>query len=453
MDLFEAAAERDQVHAPLAERMRPRTLDEVVGQDALLAPGKPLRRAIDQGRLPSMILWGPPGVGKTTLARLLARHMQGQFVGQSAVQCGVKEIREIVEQARRLQVERRQRTLLFLDEIHRFNKAQQDALLPHVERGTVTLVGATTENPSFEVNAALLSRCRVYVLQSLDEDGLIAILRRALLDAGQGLGALGIAPDDQALRTLAAASWGDARRALLALELACEDAADRGEKALSVEGVERVLAEKVLLYDKAGEEHYNIVSAFIKSLRGSDPDAAAYYLARMLEAGEDPRFVIRRMVIFASEDVGNADPGALALAVATLQAYEFVGLPEAVLPLTQCATYLALAPKSNSALTTYAAARHAVRERGPLPVPLHIRNAPTDLMKKLGYGGGYKYPHDFDGHYVAERYLPEAIAGERIFQPGPSPREQEMQRRLETLRRSEAQRGDTEAAEKKTPTS
>ncbi len=445
MDLFEAAAERDQVHAPLAERMRPRTLDEVIGQDQLLAPGKPLRRAIDGGRVPSMILWGPPGVGKTTLARLLADHMEGDFVAQSAVLCGVKDIREITAEAHRKLTQQRRRTLLLLDEIHRFNKAQQDALLPHVERGTVTLVGATTENPSFEVNAALLSRCRVYVLESLDEEALSEILQRALNDRDRGLGHTRLDAEDKALKTLAAASWGDARRALMALDLACEDAVERGEDTLTVVGVERVMAEKVLLYDKAGDEHYNVVSGFIKSLRGSDPDAAAYYLARMLEAGEDPRFVIRRMVIFASEDIGNADPQALVLATAALQAYEFVGLPEAVLPLTQCATYLALAPKSNSALTTYAAARKAVREHGPLPVPKHIRNAPTSLMKKLGYGEGYKYPHNFDGHYVAESYLPEALVDQEIFRPGESEREREAVARLEALRAKQAV-GDKEGS-------
>ena len=433
-DLFEAAAERDLVNAPLAERMRPRSLDQVMGQEQLLGEGRPLRRAIAAGRVPSMVLWGPPGVGKTTLARLLAAHIDARFEGQSAVSCGVKEIREIVAAARRRLNERRRRTLLFLDEIHRFNKAQQDALLPHVERGTVTLVGATTENPSFEVNAALLSRCRVYVLEPVHEEALIALLLRALEDKEHGLGRMEIEADERALKTLAAAAWGDARRALMGLELACEDVADRGEHVLDAAGVEQVLAEKVLLYDKGGEEHCNVISAFIKSLRGSDPDAAVYYLARMLESGEDPRFVIRRMVIFASEDVGNADPGALALAVDTLHAYELVGLPEAVLPLTQCATYLALAPKSNSALTAYAAARRAVREHGPLPVPKHIRNAPTSLMKSLGYGAGYRYPHNFDGNYVAERYLPDAIRDQRLYQPSASGCEAELGKRLEEQR-------------------
>ena len=434
MDLFEAAAERDQSFAPLAERMRPRTVDEVIGQDHLLGPEKTLRRAIDAGRIPSIVLWGPPGVGKTSLARLLARHIDAHYEGQSAVLCGVKEIRAIVAEARTRLNHHRRRTLLFLDEIHRFNKAQQDALLPHVERGTVTLVGATTENPSFEVNAALLSRCRVHVLKPLDEEALVAILMRALNDPKRGLGLMKIEASDEALRTLAAASWGDARRALSVLELACEEANSRAEEKLDVEGVERVMAEKVLLYDKSGEEHYNIVSAFIKSLRGSDPDAAAYYLHRMLEAGEQPRFVIRRMVIFASEDIGNADPGALSLAVDTLRAFDFIGMPEAALALTQCATYLALAPKSNSALTTYLAARKVVRDHGPLPVPDHLRNAPTKLMKKLGYGEGYKYPHNFDGRYVAERYLPEALDGVEIFTAGKSERERSAMEALDALR-------------------
>ena len=422
------------VHAPLAERMRPHSLDEVMGQAHLLGEGKPLRRAIQAGRVPSMILWGPPGVGKTSLARLLAQHMNGQFVGQSAVLCGVKEIREIVAEARTALAQFRRRTLLFLDEIHRFNKAQQDALLPHVERGTVTLVGATTENPSFEVNAALLSRCRVYVLKALEEDSLLPLLQRALSDPERGLGKMQLSADEDALRTIAGSAWGDARRALMALDLACEEAVASGEQRLKVATVERVQAEKLLLYDKSGEEHYNIVSAFIKSLRGSDPDAAVYYLQRMIEAGEDPRFVIRRMVIFASEDIGNADPQALNTAINTLKAYEFIGLPEANLNLTQCAIYLALAPKSNSALTAYLAARKAVREHGPLPVPDHLRNAPTKLMKQLGYGEGYKYPHNFDGHYVAERYLPDKISDAQFYVAGEAPREQEQWRRLQTLR-------------------
>lgn len=434
-DLFSAAADRDLVHAPLAERMRPRSLDEVLGQGHLLDEGKPLRRAIQAGRVPSMILWGPPGVGKTSLARLLAKHMNGHFVGQSAVLCGVKDIRQIVADARILLTQQRRRTLLFLDEIHRFNKAQQDALLPHVERGTITLVGATTENPSFEVNAALLSRCRVYVLKGLDEEALLPLLRRVLADKERGLGNMALSADDEALKTLALSSWGDARRAILALDLASEEAAASGEKTISVAVVERVQAEKLLLYDKSGEEHYNVVSAFIKSLRGSDPDAATYYLQRMIEAGEDPRFVIRRMVIFASEDIGNADPMALNLAINTLKAYEFIGLPEANLNLTQCAIYLALAPKSNSVITTYLAARKAVKEHGALPVPDHLRNAPTQLMKSLGYGQGYKYPHNFDGHYVAENYLPDKLQGTAIFQAGNSEHELEMLERLESLRR------------------
>ena len=423
------------MHAPLAERMRPRSLDEVLGQGHLLDEGKPLRRAIQAGRVPSMILWGPPGVGKTSLARLLAQNMNGHFVGQSAVLCGVKDIRQIVADARILLTQQRRRTLLFLDEIHRFNKAQQDALLPHVERGTITLVGATTENPSFEVNAALLSRCRVYVLKGLDEESLLPLLRHALSDKERGLGDMELSADDEALKTLALASWGDARRALLALDLACEEAIASGEKTLTAAIVERVQAEKLLLYDKSGEEHYNVVSAFIKSLRGSDPDAATYYLQRMIEAGEDPRFVIRRMVIFASEDIGNADPQALNTAINTLKAYEFIGLPEANLNLTQCAIYLALAPKSNSVLTTYLAARKAVREHGPLPVPDHLRNAPTKLMKQLGYGEGYKYPHNFDGHYVADtRYLPDKISDAQFYVAGETPREQEQWRYLQTLR-------------------
>jgi putative ATPase len=416
-NLFAAAAAQDPRGKPLAERLRPQRLEDIVGQPKLLGEGQPLQRLLRGGQLPSMILWGPPGSGKTTLAQVLARCVDAAFESVSAVMSGIKELRAAIERAQERRNLHRRRTLLFIDEIHRFNKVQQDALLPHVESGVVTLVGATTENPSFEVNAALLSRCRVFVLEALSVEAIATLVRRALQDTERGLGKAGLEVSDEVVETIATAGNGDARRALTTLEVAAQLAQEEGTAVLTAQHVEGAAQQKTLLYDKAGEEHYNVVSAFIKSMRGSDPDAAVYYMVRMLEAGEAPRFILRRMVIFASEDIGNADPRALQVAVGALQAFELMGLPEGALPMTQAAIYLACAPKSNAVIAAYGAARKAVQQTGALPVPAKLRNAPTRLMKDLGYGNEYKYPHNFSGHYVVERYLPDALAEQTYYQP------------------------------------
>jgi putative ATPase len=421
---------------PLADRMRPRTLDEVVGQEHLLGPGRVLRAGIERGELHSMILWGPPGSGKTTLASLMAHVSGARFVAFSAVLSGVKEIRQVVADA---EAERRRDgkpTILFVDEIHRFNRAQQDAFLPHVEKGTIVLVGATTENPSFEVNGALLSRCRVYVLRGLGEDELVAIMRRALDDAERGLGARRPAVDDDALALMARLAGADARSALNILDLAVGMApVEAGQARVTETAIREAAQRKTLLYDKAGEEHYNLISALHKSLRDSDPDAALYWMTRMLESGEDPLYVARRLVRFASEDVGNADPAALALTLAARDAYDFLGSPEGELALAQATLYLALAPKSNAAYTAFDAARDDVRDRPAEPVPHHIRNAPTGLMRDLGYGRGYQYAHDAADARVDQEHLPEALRGRRYYHPTDRGLEAELGRRLAEWRR------------------
>lgn len=423
--------------APLADRMRPRTLEEFVGQEHLLGKGKMLRQAIESDHLPSMILWGPPGSGKTTLALVIASTTHCQFLSFSAVLSGVKEIKEVVKEAKDALRYEQKRTILFVDEIHRFNKAQQDAFLPHVENGTIILIGATTENPSFEVISPLLSRSKVFTLRALTEEEIGLILRRALSDEERGLGRYRAVLEPEVIQGIARLANGDARTGLNTLEMIVlttpPDAS--GIRRIQKENLEEALRKKAFLYDKAGEEHYNLISALHKSLRGSDPDAALYWLARMIESGEDPLYIARRMIRFASEDVGMADPQALQVALSAMEAFHFIGHPEGELALAQAAVYLATAPKSNSLYVAFGAAQRDVREKEAMPVPLHIRNAPTTLMKELGYGKDYKYPHDYPDHFVPEEYLPENLKGRIYYEPSDFGFEKEVKRRLEAWRK------------------
>jgi putative ATPase len=416
-ELFGSAAL--EAEAPLAERMRPGTLDGFVGQRGVMAPDKAVGRLLGTRRLQSLILWGAPGCGKTTLARLIAQETGAYLIGLSAVTAGVKEVRAAVDEAGRQWALHRRRTILFVDEIHRFNKAQQDLLLPHVEKGTVVFIGATTENPSFEVIAPLLSRAPVVVLEPLAEEDLKVILRRALEDKERGLGDIPVRVDEEALSHLVRSAGGDARLALNGLEVAVLTTPpdETGRRRVTLKAAVDALQRKALLYDKNGEEHYNLISALHKSLRGSDPDGALYWLARMLAAGEDPLYLARRMVRFAAEDIGLADPQALLITVAAQQAFELVGRPEGDLALAEAAVYLATAPKSNALYVAYGKATDEVEKSGSLPVPLRIRNAPTGLMRRLGYGRGYRYPHDHADAYVPESYLPEALEGLRFYEP------------------------------------
>jgi putative ATPase len=435
--LFGAAARKAQGQgAPLADRMRPDALSGVVGQAHLLKPDSLLTQAIAGDKVRSMVLWGPPGSGKTTLAKVIAAATKSFFVPFSAVLGNVAELREVVAAARDRLAFQGQRTIVFVDEIHRFNKAQQDAFLPHVEDGTIVLVGATTENPSFAVNAALLSRCKVFRLEPLATGDLLLLLRRALHDSEHGLGAKDLSADDDALRAVAEMARGDARRALSTLEVVADYLESRGERHLTVEAVGAAESHRPLLYDKSGEEHYNVVSAFIKSMRGSDPDAAIYWMMRMLEAGEDPLFVSRRMLIFASEDVGNADARAMLVAQSADATLRRVGMPEGMYPLAQACLYLATAPKSNACNVAWHKAKELVEKHGALAVPKKLRNAVTPLMKDEGYGAGYKYAHSFEGAVVpGETYLPEELAGEVLYEPTDRGEEVRIKERLAILRR------------------
>jgi len=440
-DIFEGAGSHDgqgdsgsKEREPLAERLRPRTLDEVVGQhDALAADGF-LRSAIEQDDIPSLILWGPPGSGKTSLAKVVTHSTKARFIPFSAVLSGVKDVRQVVKDAGVVWRAEKRGTILFVDEIHRFNKAQQDAFLPHVESGAITLIGATTENPFFEVTPPLLSRCRVVRLSSLTEDDLLTLGRRALDDAERGLKAAGVTVHREVLSAMTRGADGDGRRMLNLLEAAVGLARRKGLDEVDEATLDAVRAGPVLRYDRAYEEHYNVISAFIKSLRGSDPDAAIYYMARMLEGGEDSSFICRRMIIFAAEDVGNADPRALRTALAAKDAWEYLGMPEAAIPMAQAATYLATAPKSNASYLALRAAQQAVRETGSLDVPMHIRNAPVKGMAKMGYGQGYSYPHDYEGHWVCDEYLPVELCDMRFYDPSGAGYEQDIRKRLDKWR-------------------
>ena len=420
--------------APLAERMRPRTLDEYVGQEHLLGPGKPLRLAIEDDDPTSMIFWGPPGTGKTTLAKIIAQMTQASFIEFSAVMSGIKEIKNVMVEAEKA-ASFGSRTILFVDEIHRFNKAQQDAFLPYVERGTIRLIGATTENPSFEINAALLSRCRVYTLVALTEEQIVGLLQRALADVERGLGASGVAAEDEALAMIASYSSGDARNALNALDVAAKLAEGRGEKLITKAVAAEALQRRVLLYDKKGEQHYDIISALHKSVRNSDPDAAMYWLGRMLEAGEDPMYVARRIVRMAVEDIGLAAPEALNLCLSAKDAMHFLGHPEGELALVQAVVYLALAPKSNAIYTAYGAVLADIEATAAEPVPLDLRNAPTKLMKELDYGKDYEYAHDVEGRVANMECLPAGLAGRRYYHPTSEGREKLLAQRMDEIAR------------------
>ena len=411
--------------------MRPATIDDFIGQEHLLGAGKLLRGMMTAGELQSLILWGPPGSGKTTLAQILASSAGAACVHFSAVTSGVKDLKRIVQEAEQLRRNGKP-TVLFVDEIHHFNKAQQDNFLPHVERGTLTLIGATTENPSFEVISPLLSRCRVLLLKALSPTEIGVLIDRALGDGERGLGKLQLTLEEPARAFLIEQSQGDGRVALNALEAAATLAQAQGEKRIDLANLQEALQKTPLRYDKAGEEHYNVISAFIKSMRGSDPDAALYWMMRMLEAGEDPLFIARRMVIFAAEDIGNADPQALQVAIAAKEAFHFVGLPEGRIPLAQAVTYLASAPKSNASYKAMLAAAEDVEAHGALAVPLHLRNAPTPLMRKLGYGKDYQYAHDYEGHVVDQQHLPEELRNRRYYSPRESGYEKKLKERLES---------------------
>jgi putative ATPase len=439
MDLFnrDAGKPGDVRERPLADRMRPRSLQEFAGQEHLLGKGTLLRKAIEEDRLFSLIFWGPPGSGKTTLARLLATETKAHFVTFSAVLSGVKEIRAVMDDAENQLRDFRRRTVLFVDEIHRFNKAQQDAFLPHVESGLITLIGATTENPSFEVIAPLLSRVRVLVLKPYTAAVLERILRNALDDKERGLGGLSLKVEGKALAHIIGTSDGDARTALNSLEAAASLAGpgEGGTRIIDLPIVEKALERKALLYDKTGEEHYNLISAFHKSLRGSDPDGALYWLGRMLDAGEAPLYIARRMVRFAAEDVGIADPQALSVAVSAMEAFRFIGLPEGDLALAEAAVYLATAPKSNALYRAMGKVREAISGTGALPVPLHIRNAPTAMMKEMGYGKDYKYAHDYAGGHVPQDYLPEDLEDRSFYEPTDRGYEKTVGERLKAWRK------------------
>ena len=421
---------------PLADRMRPRTLDEYVGQEHLIGPGKPLRVQIERDDPGSLIFWGPPGTGKTTLAKIIANITKADFIEFSAVLAGIKEIKQVMADAERAK-QYGTRTIVFIDEIHRFNKAQQDAFLPHVEKGNIRLIGATTENPSFEINPALLSRCRVYVLQPLTEEQIVLLLRRALADKERGLGAMNLLASDEVLKTIASYSSGDARSAYNVLEVAAGLAAKNAQGAREITDaiVRDALQKRILLYDKTGEEHYNLISALHKSVRNSDPDAALYWLGRMLEAGEDPLYVARRVVRMAVEDIGLADPNALSLCMAARDAVDFIGMPEGNLALAQAVVYLSVAPKSNALYTAYAEVQGDVERTAAEAVPLHLRNAPTSLMKGLGYGRGYQYAHDLESKVADMQCLPDNLRDRVYYRPTSEGIEKRIRERLEEIKR------------------